>query len=46
MKLGFTKGSGKFDRLDIVAADGPRAPIDCPKQGIIPHDMVHFAVEA
>jgi hypothetical protein len=46
MKLTFTKGSGKFDRLDIVAADGPRPPIDCPKQGIIPHDMVHFAVEA
>lgn len=46
MRLIFTKGSGKFDRLDIVAADGPRPPIDCPKQGIIPHDMVHFAVEA
>jgi hypothetical protein len=44
--LRFTKGAGKFDRLDIVAADGPRPPIDCPKQGIIPHDMVHFAVEA
>jgi hypothetical protein len=46
MKLTFTKGSGKYDRLEIVAADGPRAAIDCPKQGIIPHDMVHFAVEA
>lgn len=46
MKLTFIKGSGKYDRLDIVASDGPRAPIDCPKQGIIPHDMVHFAVEA
>lgn len=46
MKLIFTKGSGKFDRLQIVAADGPRPAIDCPKQGIIPHDMVHWAVEA
>lgn len=46
MNLIFTKGSGKVDRLDIVAADGPRAAIECPKQGIIPHDMVHFAVEA
>jgi len=46
MKLTFTKGSGKYDRLDIVASDGPRPPIDCPKQGIIPHDMVHWAVEA
>ncbi|WP_017667093.1 hypothetical protein [Sandarakinorhabdus sp. AAP62] len=46
MKLTFTKGAGKYDRLDIVAGDGPRAAIDCPKQGIIPHDMVHWAVEA
>ncbi|WP_156255899.1 hypothetical protein [Sandarakinorhabdus oryzae] len=46
MKLTFTKGSGKFDRLLIEAADGPRPLIECPKQGIIPHDMVHFAVEA
>ncbi len=46
MKLTFTKGAGKYDRLDIVARDGPRPPIDCPKQGIIPHDMVHWAVEA
>ena len=45
MKLSFTKGSGKYDRLEIVAADGPRTAIDCPKQGIIPHDMVHWAVE-
>lgn len=46
MKLTFTKGAGKFDRLDIVTDGGPLAPIDCPKQGIIPHDMVHFAVES
>jgi hypothetical protein len=46
MKLVFTKGSGKFDRLDITADAGPLAPIECPKQGIIPHDMMHFAVES
>lgn len=46
MILTFTKGSGKFDRLEILAADGPRPAIMCPKQRIIPHDMVHFAVEA
>ena len=45
VKLIFTKGAGKLDRLEIMAVDGPRPPIDCPKQGIIPHDMVHFAVE-
>ncbi|MFZ4383016.1 MAG: hypothetical protein ACOYO0_13740, partial [Sandarakinorhabdus sp.] len=46
MILTFTKGSGKYDRLDIVASDGARPPIACPKQGIIPHDMVHWAVES
>ena len=46
MKLAFTKGAGKVDRLDITTAAGPQPPIDCPKQGIIPHDMVHFAVES
>ncbi len=46
MQLTFTKGSGKYDRLDIVTDTGPQPPIACPKQGIIPHDMVHFAVEA
>ncbi|PZN97163.1 MAG: hypothetical protein DCF31_01570 [Alphaproteobacteria bacterium] len=46
MHLTFTKGSGKYDRLDIVTAAGPQPAIACPKQGIIPHDMVHFAVEA
>ncbi len=46
MHVTFTKGSGKYDRLLIVRADGSSPPpIDCPKQGIIPHDMVHFAVE-
>lgn len=45
MQLRFTKGSGKFDRLDIIRAKGPAEHIDCPKQGIIPHDMVHYAVE-
>ncbi|MBC7522191.1 MAG: hypothetical protein H7268_14010 [Sandarakinorhabdus sp.] len=46
MRLTFTKGGGKYDRLDIVTGAGTQPPIDCPKQGIIPHDMVHFVVEA
>ena len=46
MQLVFTKGAGKFDRLELRRADGTTESIDCPKQGIIPHDMVHFAVEA
>lgn len=46
MKMVFTKGKGKHDRLDIVSDAGPQPAIECPKQGIIPHDMVHFAVES
>jgi hypothetical protein len=45
MQLTFIKGSGDMDALRILRADGSEAQIDCPKQGIIPHDMVHFAVE-
>jgi hypothetical protein len=46
MDLLFTKGSGKIDRLEIRRADGSVAQIECPKQRIIPHDMVHYAVES
>lgn len=45
MQLVFTKGPGKYDRMDVVRADGSVERIDCPKQRIIPHDMVHYVVE-
>ena len=45
MKLVFIKGSGKYDTLEVVRADGSSERVQCPKQGIIPHDMVHYAVE-
>jgi hypothetical protein len=45
MKLVFTKGAGKFDRMEVVRAGQPSEVIACPKQGIIPHDMAHYAVE-
>lgn len=45
MKLVFTKGSGKYDRMEVVRANGLVERIDCPKQRIIPHDMVHYVVE-
>jgi hypothetical protein len=45
MKITFIKGSGKFDQMVIHRA-GATESIDCPKQGIIPHDMVHYAVES
>jgi hypothetical protein len=45
VKLVFTRQQGKFDLLEITRADGSTARVDCPKQGMIPHDMVHYAVE-
>jgi hypothetical protein len=45
MKLVFTKGAGKSDRLEVIRAGRLPEQIECPKQGIIPHDMVHYAVE-
>ena len=45
MELAFTKGSGKYDRLVLSRPGHADATIECPKQRIIPHDMVHFAVE-
>jgi hypothetical protein len=45
MKLLFTKGGGKFDRMEVLRPGQPPEMVDCPKQGIIPHDMVHYAVE-
>jgi hypothetical protein len=46
MRLTFTKRDGKYDDLLIDRADQPPEKIRCPKQGIIPHDMVHYAVES
>ncbi len=45
MKIVFTKGSGKYDLMEVFRQNGPAARVECPKQGIIPHDMVHYAVE-
>lgn len=45
MQLVFTKCSSKCDRMDIVRGDGSVEYTECPKQRIIPHDMVHYVVE-
>jgi hypothetical protein len=45
MKVIFTKGPGKYDTMDVVRSDRTVERVQCPKQGIIPHDMVHYAVE-
>lgn len=44
MKISFIKGKGKYDRMVVHRGDTSES-VDCPKQGIIPHEMVHFAVE-
>ena len=31
--------------MEVVRTGSLTETIDCPKQGIIPHDMVHYAVE-
>ena len=46
MRLTFTKRGGKHDDLVIDRVGRPPETISCPKQGIIPHDMVHYAVES
>lgn len=46
MRLVFTKLEGKYDRLELIRADGSVEAIDQPKQRIIPHDMMHALVEA
>jgi hypothetical protein len=46
MRLIFTKRGGKYDDLVVERPDKAAETIQCPKQGIIPHDMVHYAVES
>ena len=45
MRISFTKGSGKYDQMSVLR-NGATEVINCPKQRIIPHDMVHYAVES
>lgn len=46
MELTFVKRSGKNDELTIVRSGKVAENVACPKQGIIPHDMVHYAIES
>lgn len=46
MRLTFTKGAGKHDFLNIDRDGQTIETIECPKQGILPHDMIHYAVES
>lgn len=46
MRFEFKKGRGREDILLITRPDGSSETVVCPKQGIIPHEMVHYAVES
>ena len=46
MKLTFIKREGKDDELRVERAGGGKDTMPAPKPGIIPHDMVHYAVES
>lgn len=46
MKIVFTKGPAKHDLMEVFRGSGAPQRVECPKQGIIPHDMVHVAVES
>lgn len=45
MKLTFIKGAAKYDQM-LVHRGSATETVECPKQRIIPHDMVHYAVES
>jgi hypothetical protein len=36
----------KYDRLRYVRADGSETSSEMPRQGILPHDLVHYVVES
>ncbi len=44
IRLTFTKLTGKYDKL-LIQGHGRELAIDCPKQRIIPHDLIHYAIE-
>ena len=37
--------SERQDRLEYVRGDGSRCATDMPRQGILPHDLIHYVIE-
>jgi hypothetical protein len=37
---------GKYDRLRVVRDDGSETGCEMPRQGVLPHDLVHAVVES
>ena len=40
------ESSGKYDRLSVVRDDGSETGCEMPRQGVLPHDLVHAVVES
>ncbi len=40
------EASGKYDRLRVVRDDGTETGCEMPRQGVLPHDLVHAVVES
>lgn len=36
----------KYDRLRFIRSDGSESEIPMPRQGTLPHDLVHYVVES
>ncbi|HEY9658435.1 MAG TPA: hypothetical protein V6C65_08305 [Allocoleopsis sp.] len=45
MKIRFTKHWGKQDWMECIRDNGTSTYCPMPKQGILPHDFVHYVVE-
>lgn len=45
MHIRFKKCSGRYDAMTCDRLDGSSIRCPMPKQGILPHDVVHFVVE-
>jgi 5-methylcytosine-specific restriction endonuclease McrA len=45
MKIQFTKQAGNHDWMECIRDDGTSTRCPMPKQGILPHDFVHYVVE-
>jgi hypothetical protein len=41
-----TGKNDKFDKLRYLRGDGTSSEITMPRQGILPHDLIHYVVES
>lgn len=40
------ESGGKYDRLRVLRDDGSETGCEMPRQGVLPHDLVHAVVES